>query len=192
MKDSRYEHILDYLKCNYCNSILEIGVCRGSTSRKMLKCSKNKQIEYHGIDLFEDATVAIRKKEVSLVAAPMKVVLSKLRKVSPNVFLHKGFSSELFPSLQRLRFDLIWFDGGHSYETVESDFENYSTLLSEDGIIFFDDYTKDPFLPDVKRYIDTKVIPNPLYEVAIHNRHKVDMYRGYEYMMVSIKVNKDE
>jgi predicted O-methyltransferase YrrM len=39
------------------------------------------------------------------------------------------------------KYDLIFIDGGHSYKTVKSDWELSSKLLSDQGVVFFDDFT---------------------------------------------------
>jgi len=44
--------------------------------------------------------------------------------------------------LQEKKFDLIFIDGDHTYEGVKKDFEMYSSLLNEDGIIVFHDINK--------------------------------------------------
>ena len=47
---------------------------------------------------------------------------------------------------------LLHLDGGHAYETVRSDLENYMPLVLDKGIICLDDYS--PGWPDCKRAID--------------------------------------
>ncbi|MEI6609788.1 MAG: class I SAM-dependent methyltransferase, partial [Deltaproteobacteria bacterium] len=184
----RYHHLLEYLNQNHCNRILEIGVFRGETAKLMLQCSKNRNIEYHGIDLFEDGNSELAEKEMSLVADPMDVVLKKLKKHSEFVFLYKGYSTDVFLRIRDtdLRFDFIFIDGGHSYNTIRSDFENYSQLLSPDGIIFIDDYTKESLLPDVKKFIDDELLSNRQWDVNILDKW-TDSYRGYNYKMVAVK-----
>jgi len=190
---NRYRHLLDYLRQTYCNRILEIGVWQGDTSRLMLRFSKNRQIEYHGIDVFESSTSELVQSEVSLVAHSIDTISKRLRKLSKSVFLHKGYSTEAFPKMRDagLEFDCIWIDGGHSYETVKFDFEHYSQLLRKDGIIFIDDYTSDSYLPDVKRYVDNELITNPRFKVEIHTQ-SIDYYRGYAYKVVSVRLLSKE
>jgi hypothetical protein len=38
------------------------------------------------------------------------------------------------------KMDLVFIDGGHSTETVATDWENVKDLLHEKSIVFFDDY----------------------------------------------------
>jgi predicted O-methyltransferase YrrM len=190
---NRYQHILDYVRRTYCNRILEIGVWRGDTSELLILNSKNPNVEYHGIDVFEDSNDELVKREIALKPDPMAVVQQRLARVSKRVFLHKGLSKDVYPKLAEanIKFDLIWIDGGHSYETVKLDFEHYSRLLTDDGIIFFDDYTKEPCLPDVKRYIYTELLPDERFEVTIHEKY-IDRYRGYDYKVVSVRFKQIE
>ena len=185
---NRYRHLLNYLGQTYCEKILEIGVWRGDTSRLMILNSKNKQVEYHGIDVFETSTSDLVKKEVSLVADTMNSVLKRLKKISQSVYLYKGYSTDVFEPIRikGIKFDCIWIDGGHSYETVKFDFEHYSQLLQKNGVIFIDDYSKDSHLPDVKKYVDTELLNNIKYDVTIHDQW-FDNYRGYDYKVVSVK-----
>ena len=47
----------------------------------------------------------------------------------------------MLPLLEgKIKFDLILIDGGHSYETVKTDFYFARNLVSSNGAIFFDDY----------------------------------------------------
>lgn len=185
---NRYLHLLEHLNQTHCVRILEIGVWRGDTAILMLQYSKNRQVEYHGIDVFEGSTPELVEKEVSLVAVSMENVLKRLHKFSRSVFLYKGYSTDVFPNIKdaSLEFDCIWIDGGHSYETVKFDFDHYSQLLRQGGTIFIDDYTNDSMLPDVKRFVDNELLNNRRYNVKIHNQH-IDTYRGYIYKVVSVQ-----
>jgi Methyltransferase domain len=44
---------------------------------------------------------------------------------------------------QDIKIDVLFIDGDHSYEGVKKDFELYSTILSENGIIIIHDTDKD-------------------------------------------------
>ena len=43
--------------------------------------------------------------------------------------------------------DVLIIDGDHSYEGVKKDFEMYSPLVNQDGLIFFHDIVFHPFNP---------------------------------------------
>jgi hypothetical protein len=186
---NRYNSVLEYIAKHKCKRILEIGVWRGDTSVLLLKRSLNSNVEYHGVDLFETTNDSIIQQEVSLRANSLESVLRRLRRISKYVHLHKGFSSSMFPKFRDMgiQFDMIWIDGGHSYQTVRSDLYNCASLLSPSGQIFMDDYTSDPHLPDVKRFVDDELSKDTNFETSILDRW-VDTYRGYNYKTVSVRI----
>jgi len=55
-------------------------------------------------------------------------------------------------------FDLIHIDGGHEDETVENDFVCTQELLTEDGIVIFDDYNFGNIREAINKYVDEGVI----------------------------------
>lgn len=60
--------------------------------------------------------------------------------------------------------DLFFIDGGHSYECVKADTENALKVLSQNGVILWDDYTW--FLPGVHGYISELRKSLPLKRIA--------------------------
>lgn len=182
----RYRHLFRHLRCTSSRRILEIGVCQGDTAELMLLSCKEDGVEYHGVDVFEEGDPAMLASEVALPPDPMRVVWNRLAQVSPSVVLHRGRSDAVYPRLaeQQLRFDTIWIDGGHSYETVRSDFELYSRLLTGRGTIFIDDYTDDPCLPGVKAFVDELIAHGSDFNVQVLDEDS-DRYRGHAYRVVS-------
>ena len=85
-----------------------------------------------------------------------------------------GYSSDqtILDKLKDVSIDLLFIDGGHGYQQVLDDFNNYSKFVSDDGYIVFDDYLDDEHSPDVRvamnkivRELDTnkfQVIGTPL------------------------------
>jgi hypothetical protein len=49
--------------------------------------------------------------------------------------------------------DLVYVDGGHSFEICERDSENALSVIAPNGPILWDDYWW--FYPDVVRYLDS-------------------------------------
>lgn len=58
-------------------------------------------------------------------------------------------------------YDFIFIDGGHDYESVKSDYENYSPLIAKEGIIAFHDIY---YSEDVSRYF---------YQINIDKNYEV-------------------
>jgi predicted O-methyltransferase YrrM len=195
LKAHRYRSMLDYLSNINCENILEIGTHQGDTASELIKYSKNKNINYYGVDVFlEGWSEEIEKAEQSIKPNNLKTVEDKLKRITNNVYLFQGLSINVLPEIKKtgVKFDLIWIDGGHSYNTVKIDFENSIEMLIDGGVIFFDDYTTEPSYPPnnpiplgVKPYIDDLIKENK-YDIEILNDY-VDEYRGHHYKIVRVK-----
>jgi hypothetical protein len=57
--------------------------------------------------------------------------------------------------LWELPISALYLDGGHTYECVKKDFENFSSSVISEGYIFLHDYHRDDF--GVKRLVDELV-----------------------------------
>lgn len=133
--------IVNYLRNNYCDNILEIGVLNGDMALAMLRNSTNKNVRYVGVDLFEDVNDNILRNEY-LSKKPESVgrVYRRIKSETTNFILHKGYSNLILQKFVNTdeKFDLIFIDGGKSLETIRTDFRLCIQLLSERGIIFLD------------------------------------------------------
>lgn len=144
-KDRKHP-LISWIEKNHPETILEIGVFNGHFASRMLTraTSYSRNVSYTGIDLFmELQSVRNYHAEASLWPDSRIKVLSLLKRDFPNteINLLQGYSHEILPSLSDLKFDLIFIDGGHAYETVKSDWTHCKELLANNGAIFFDDYT---------------------------------------------------
>ena len=125
----------EYILRNSCKKIMEIGVAAGENATKMVMvASRNfpaEEVEYYGFDTFGG-------KDDS----QMKQVRQKLEKTGCKFRLFKGDSVKKLPKvLKNLpTMDLIFIDGGHSYSTVKSDWENSEFLMNQDTAVFFHNY----------------------------------------------------
>jgi len=141
----RKNYVLKHIRKNNPKTILEIGVFNGAFAKRMLLSATNSvngNVSYTGVDLFEDLTSKVHKREISLWASKKASVYKDLSKIkNAKISLLKGYSSDLLPLLEgKMKFDLILIDGGHSYKTVKSDFDFAKKLINTNGAIFFDDY----------------------------------------------------
>jgi predicted O-methyltransferase YrrM len=68
-------------------------------------------------------------------------------------------------------FDLIHVDGGHETETVENDFNNTKHLLTENGIVIFDDYNFGNIHNIINHYVEEGVITKYTEGVVDTNLH---------------------
>lgn len=142
----RMENLITHIEKSSVNSILEIGVWKGENALNMLQAASkiSDQVAYVGVDLFEDlASQANLESEASLWPESKENISMKLTKNYPRaqIELIPGYSKDSLPTLIGRKFQLIFIDGGHSYETVLGDWTNALKIISHDGYIFIDDYT---------------------------------------------------
>ena len=156
-------------------NFLEVGVFQGVTSRNV--CEKmniinNGDFLFHGIDIFEDTDFDIDKKESTSkhnrISNPFKhlifnIILKKdlfsidtiykfLKKFKNKVFLYKGFSNTELLKIDLSLIDMVFLDGGHSYETVKSDLSLIINKIKKGKIIICDDYDQTGY--GVKKAVD--------------------------------------
>ena len=154
---------------------LEVGVFQGVTSRNVcekLNIINNGQFSFYGIDIFEDTNSNIDNKEMTIkhnkISNPFKnfifnIILKKdlfsiesiyefLEKFKDKVFLYKGFSDTELLKIDLSKIDMIFLDGGHSYETVSKDLSLILKGMKKSKIIICDDY--DQINYGVKKAVD--------------------------------------
>jgi hypothetical protein len=150
----RYGRLYTHLRRHPARTILEIGVHRGRRSvgfiRSCLKTYPPSEVHFFGIDLFdlyESAPPSVDlAAEHALTKRPLPQAAIRERLIallpSSNIHLYAGPSQEVFAAHWREMppMDFVFIDGGHSLETIQSDFEFASRLLSKEGYIFLDDY----------------------------------------------------
>ena len=144
----RKKFLLDHVKSHQCTRFLEIGVFNGHFAERLLsvarKSSPSTQIYYLGVDLFKEGLTSEKYlSEISLYPNTLSEVYSKLNKFNNvKIELIQGNSIEVIPLLPKnLKFDLVHIDGGHSLDTVKSDWSNISRLIGTKTAVFFDDYS---------------------------------------------------
>ena len=156
-------------------NFLEVGVFQGVTSRnvcKKLNVINKEEFSFHGIDIFEETNNVIDNKEMTVkhnrISNPFKhllfnLILKKdlfsidsiykfLKKFKSNVYLYKGFSDTALLQIDLSKIDMIFLDGGHSYETVSSDLSIILKSISKGKIIICDDYNQVSY--GVKKAVD--------------------------------------
>ena len=79
-------------------------------------------------------------------------IYSFLKKFKNNVELYKGFSETELPKIDMSKIDMVFLDGGHSYETVRSDLSLILKGIKKNKIIICDDYDQVNY--GVKRAVD--------------------------------------
>ncbi len=186
---------VDLVKQQNPKNFLEIGVFTGVTARnvcELLYLINNKDFFYLGIDLFEDFHEAISNEVVPefLVkkqnfSNPLKSLVynfllkeklnslcsvSKfLKKFQNNIELKKGNSLNILPKTDLKIFDMIFVDGGHSYETVKFELDIILKSIKDNCLVVCDDYSLQE-ATGVKNAIDESVRENSFNFKVVANR----------------------
>ncbi len=141
----RYDQLYKEVDALHPRTICEIGTNDGINAvRLYVRASQYcNDVEYFGFDLFESIDTKTFDREFSLMA-PSKDQVDRFlgRKGVKKRHLFSGNTMESIPRVKAElpKMDLVFIDGGHSAETVASDWENVKDLLHEKSIVFFDDY----------------------------------------------------
>ena len=159
-------------------NFLEIGVFHGVTSRnvcELLYTIHGNNFKFTGIDLFTKDTEILKDEYipntkfsnllktiyynyiVRMDPYSIQSVLKLLSKFQKNVNIIKGDSREVLKEISLDKFDYVFLDGGHKYETVKNDLENLTQIINNKGTIFCDDYDLT-YASGVKDAIDKYVL----------------------------------
>ena len=84
-------------------------------------------------------------------------ILRLLKKFQKNVNIIKGNSNKVLKEINVDKFDYVFLDGGHKYETVKKDLENLTQIVNNNGTILCDDYDLS-YAPGVKKAIKDFVV----------------------------------
>ena len=173
---------IDLVKERKPQNFLEIGVFTGVTARnvcELLSLINNGKFYYLGIDLFEDFEDAVSTEVVpefltnkQNFSNPLKSLfynfllreklnslesVSKfLKKFGKNIELKKGNSLDILKKIDLKIFDMIFVDGGHSYETVKFELSIILKNVNDNCLVICDDYIHAEAI-GVKKAIDESV-----------------------------------
>lgn len=145
----RYRSLLRVLYRLRPRVVVEIGTHRGKNAWQMIQTANvfhpMRRIEYIGFDLFEDLSAEELKLEFSLRPPPLDQVREILESTGASVRLVQGNTQETLPRFVRdsnrpRQIDFVFVDGGHSVETIASDWASVRELMSPETVVVFDDY----------------------------------------------------
>ena len=112
--------------------------------------------------------------------------LHKIHAIDPDYTIIEGYSTD--PKVQKMaarrKYDIVYIDGGHEYETVKADLEFYPNLVKPGGFLVIDDCNNQVDMPagmfrgheSVSKAVDEIMPPfakNPDWEFMfniVHNR----------------------
>ena len=150
----RYSQLLQCLAALKPATIVEVGVFSGENAKQMILAASagaNRICApfYYGFDLFDAMTDEVNAAEFSKVPLSEAEVSAKISASGAQYCLMPGFTKFNLPKLpEHMRrlgktLDFVFIDGGHSEETIESDWENISPLMHAHSVVIFDDYYID-------------------------------------------------
>ena len=182
----RYDQLLQYVERNPSLSILEIGVARAANTLRMMAYADRLggTPKYVGIDLFGSLTPEQFEESFcheNKRPQTREQTMDMLRKmlgpqIALRIMLLEGLSNDVLPQLRRqdLCFDLIFIDGGHSYEMVRSDWNWCQNLLAPGGTIVLDDYPNWGIGPTVHEIDSTRWNVRILPHTDVFQNHRTD------------------
>jgi predicted O-methyltransferase YrrM len=184
---NRYQQLLPLITQHKPHRLIEVGTWNGARAIELIReaLMYRDRITYTGFDLFEEATPETDAAESNVKRHfSVEEVGDKLRQFCDgkpvSYALVKGNTRETLPKQTRYA-DFVWLDGGHSIETIASDYQ----ALKHCQVIAFDDY----YTPDEEgRGIDTERFGcNQLMAGLKHELLPVkDPVRGGGYVQIAV------
>ena len=187
-KYSRYRHIYWIIINLRPKSILEVGVYKGKRSNEMINLTKDftKSLSYYGFDLFEK--IQMSKINLELSKQPLsrtqlqKKLLNKFKDVKINLI--QGDTKKTLKNFSKKeKIDFVFIDGGHSIQTIQSDWNNVKNFISEKSVVIFDDYYDDKNI--IKKFGCNKIIEK------LDSKYKYEILPSNDYIKFQNKMIKN-
>lgn len=140
----RYDYVAALAAKYQPETILEVGTWNGRRAVEMLTAAP--KARYYGFDLFEEATEETDAAEMNVkkhhslrgVHSYLLEALGPEREIT----LIRGNTRKTLAEFNE-SVDFAWIDGGHSVETIRSDWDNVRRVIKPGGVVLFDDYYSD-------------------------------------------------
>ena len=131
-------------------SYLEIGVFAGASSCLMSKNPKTKKI--YGIDMGDSFVLKNHFNWKISEGVINNVNNFKNSDCQFNYYVGNSHDESIINKIKEdvESVDILFLDGGHKYDDVLQDFNNYENLVCSGGYIVFDDYNDLEYCPEVK------------------------------------------
>ena len=169
-KSPHLNEMINLKNQNECHVYAEIGVLYGGSLIEQMK--SDKKCFFIGIDPFTGyyGSSYDPHRQVDLTEH-IDIVKQNLTNNNPNNHewkLIKNKSNDAVPEVMNLlqdkKIDFLFIDGDHSYQGVIDDFMNYKDMISDDGVLVFDNY-KDPNWKDVETAVKDIIRDNNDYMI---------------------------
>tara|TARA_R110000822_G_scaffold1244_8_gene5590 strand:+ start:8842 stop:11187 length:2346 start_codon:yes stop_codon:yes gene_type:complete len=189
VKAGRYSQLADLIRAYASTGLVEVGTWNGGRAIEMSLAAfeKTDKLHYIGFDLFEEATQELDTYElnskphntIDIVNKRLTDFAGKMKEKGKKFTfkLHKGDSKTTMPaaSAEMSGIGFAFIDGGHSEETVLSDY----AVLKNVPVIVFDDY----FSKDAEG--------NILGEEYLGTNRLVESFKGKEPYRVAVLPSED-
>ena len=140
----RYKTLIAEVENRKPKTILEVGTHRGNSAITMVNKAKeyNDDVFYYGFDIFDWGNEEFMDREFNGKShANIGKAKRRLRREGVE---HKLFAGNTVRTLAKFsperQIDFVFIDGGHSIETVESDWKNVEKFMDDETVVIFDDY----------------------------------------------------
>jgi len=154
----RYKTLIDQVAKRQPKTILEIGTHMGNSAIAMVNEAReyNDDVFYYGFDIFDWADKAFMEQEFNGKVPPtLSNVRKRLKKENIPHKLIIGNTTNTLPKFSPDRYiDFVFIDGGHSLETIESDWNNIKYFMDNKTVVIFDDYYENRSDVGCKNLID--------------------------------------
>jgi len=159
----RYDQLIPIIRRLQPKRVLEIGTWNGDRAIAMMRETDG---VYFGFDLFESATIDTDREESNVKPHwSVERVARKLDDAEILWALQKGNTRHTLPMFREkfpdIKFDFAYIDGGHSIQTIQSDWDNVRQMMNPDSVVVFDDY----YEPEDDRFGCNKVVSCLEHEV---------------------------
>ena len=133
----RYDQIAPIVRDKKPGVAVEIGVHKGKRAQMIAHHSGM----YYGFDLWEEGDAELDKKEYNGKGRSTRIEAQARLKGSKYELIQGNTLITLPEFVKRgILVDFAFVDGGHSVETIASDWKNLSQILAPGAIVVFDDY----------------------------------------------------
>ena len=163
---------------------MEIGTYNGVHACQMIETANifhpMNRIEYFGFDLFEALTNQDIQKEFTKIPPTYDEVSRKLQETGAIVHLYMGYTKDTLPKFLEenqgdKQIDLVFIDGGHSFETIAYDWNYAKRVMNHKTVVIFDDYynNEEPEVTGIGcqsliRHLDTNLYDIQMQEPEDH------------------------
>lgn len=157
----RYQQLIDLVIKNKPDSIMEIGTWNGGRALEMIE--QVPHAKYYGFDLFETANNETDEKEKNVKPHHKADDIAGLLQVNKvHAELYAGDTKETLPIFLEKHgensIDFAFIDGGHSVETIRSDWENVKKAIKKGGVVVFDDWYEGLTAEELGKYGCNRVL----------------------------------